>query len=526
MSIRVTTSRRYSTSHPFLGSVRLRYLTAALLLITSLFTSAAGALCLPYEHSKLTALDGARNDNLGKAVAVHDGVAVLGAPRDGFDNAGSAYVYVYDGAQWVQDQKLEPSTPSASGLFGTSVAIHQDVIVVGSLEHHPDGTIVTGAAYIFRYNGSDWVEEVKLTHGAPEGRDRFGISVAVHGNTVLVGADGREVDNHDGAGQVSVYEDTGLTWAFTGTLPQLDPSEDAFFGYDVAITDGFIIVGAWEDNDAASNAGSAYIFSKSGGVWSQYQKLVPGSLAGGERFGGAVDISGHRAVVGAQWADPLNQGRGTAFVYELSSLGANWSLEAELMASDAQPYDRLGIDVAISGDHILAGSLDDDPGNLSGAAYLFTRLGGTWSERAKLEASDLQNYDQFGYRLDIDGDWAIVGSPSEDEVAPGAGAAYAYQVGNLTLDVDQSSVAAGDWINFTACGGYNTKEAHFTILEIDGVPIAGDLLSIGFFAADRTWTDSGIVPLDLAGSEVGFGVLTYDEADNVIWSQIERVQIQ
>lgn len=249
---------------------------------------------------------------------------------EGGSDAGSAYVFVRDGSGWSQQAKLTASDGAAGHSFGAGVALSGDTAVVGAT-----GSGVAGSAYVFIRDGTAWPEQAQLVPSDGSANDLFGSAVAVSGHTALVGA----------------YLD---------------------------------------DTAGGSDAGSAYVFVRDGSVWSEQAHLLAPFTPGPSRdyFGGSLDISGDTAVVGARLDDPGLPKAGSAYVFVRD--GSVWSEQAHLVASDAASFDEFGYSVAVSGDTVAvgAGLATTAAGSQSGSAYVFVRDGTTWSEQAKLTASD------------------------------------------------------------------------------------------------------------------------------------------
>ena len=182
------------------------------------------------------------------------------------------------------------------------------------------------------------------------------------------------------------------------------------FGVSVAISGDTLVVGAHGDNDNGTNSGSAYIFTRSGTLaWTQQAKLTASDGAADDEFGGSVAISGDTVVVGAVWNDDNGTDSGSAYIFTRS--GTAWTEQAKLTASDGAADDNFGNSVAISGDTVVVGAWhDDDNGTDSGSAYIYTRSGTAWTEQAKLMASDGAADDEFGDSVAISGDTVVVGA--------------------------------------------------------------------------------------------------------------------
>ncbi len=270
----------------------------------------------------------------------------------------------------------------------------QETLPLWALDVDDDAGSESGSAYVFVRSGTTWSQQAKLTAFDAAAIDQFGYSVAISGDTAIVGAYGDD-DAGSASGSAYVFVRSGTTWSQQAKLTALDAAASDQFGYSVAISGDTAIVGAYLDDDAGSASGSAYVFVRSGTTWSQQAKLTASDGAASDLFGYSVAISGDTAIVGAYGDDDAGSDSGSAYVFVRS--GTTWSQQAKLTALDAAAVDCFGYSVAISGDTAIVGAyLDDDAGSASGSAYVFVRSGTTWSQQAKLTASDGAASDQFG----------------------------------------------------------------------------------------------------------------------------------
>jgi hypothetical protein len=320
---------------------------------------------------------------------------------------------------FTQQQKLEDSDAAALDLFGTSVAISGETAVVGAR-----GDDSRGSAYVFARSCGVWSLQQKLLASVRSPGDGFGWSVAISGETVVVGA----ATASDYRGAVYIFVRSGGVWSQQQRLLASNRSMGDGFGTSVAISGETVVVGS-PLGDAAvfSNQGTAHVFVRSGGVWSEQQMLTASDPAGGDRFGDSVAISGETVVVGARGDDS----RGSAYVFARS--GGVWSLQQKLEASDAAANDSFGNSVVISGETVLVGAVGDDgaAGDNQGSAYVFARSGGVWSEQQKLEASDAAANDSFGNSVAIRGNTIVAGTPGDDGAGGSdQGSAYVFAPAN------------------------------------------------------------------------------------------------
>ena len=469
-----------------------------------------------FEDSNATGIDGDQSDNSA-------------------DNAGAAYVFVRDGTgNWSQQAYLKASNTGFNDLFGTSVAIVGDTVVVGAPFEDSNATGIdgdqsdnsaenAGAAYVFVRDGTgNWSQQAYLKASNSDVFDDFGRSVAITGDTVLVGApfedsnatgvNGDEAnDDLDAAGAAYVFVRTGTTWSQQAYLKASNTNSNDRLGGSVAISGDTVVVGApLEDSNATgvdgdqsdnstSDAGAAYVFVRDGtGTWSQQAYLKASNPDLDDQFS-RVAISGDTVVVGASNEDSNATGvngdesdnsaddAGAAYVFVRDGTG-NWSQQAYLKASNTDDFDNFGDSVAITGDTLVVGASDeesnatgvdgdqsDNSANDAGAAYVFVRdVSGTWTQQAYLKASNTDSGDQFSFSVAISGETLVVGAWREDSNATGvggdqsdnsageAGAAYVFDLA-FTIGGTVSGLAGtglvlqnngGDDLGITADGAF------------------------------------------------------------------------
>ncbi|MFV2068852.1 MAG: T9SS type A sorting domain-containing protein [Pirellulales bacterium] len=329
-----------------------------------------------WQHAtKLTADDGELDDRFGWSVAISGDAAVIGAPDVGGVGAKSGAAYVFrrvDGA-WQQEQKLSADDAPAGDRFGRSVSVSGDVAVVGAPDADGDGG-PTGAAYVFRWDGTAWQQEQKLQVGSFATIASFGASVAALGDRLLIGVPraGPGAQNL-GAAYVFRWDSTEAKWLDEQRLSASDENPQDMFGSSVALSDSIALIGVPADEDGGSAAGAAYVFRWDGETWQEEQKLLADDADAGDRFGDAVALSGDVAVVGSPNDD--NDGglsAGGSYIFEWN--GASWDQTTKLTADDSGIGDHFGESVAVGGDRILVGaSNNDDGGESAGSAYVFSR---------------------------------------------------------------------------------------------------------------------------------------------------------
>jgi hypothetical protein len=308
------------------------------------------------QQTKLNAADAAGGELFGVSVALSSDTAIIGASG----GSGSAYVFTRSGTTWTQQAKLTAADAAGGDGFGNFVALSGDTTIVGAYVDDGAGGSDQGSAYVFTRSGTTWTQQAKLTAEDGAARDRFGCSVAIDGATAIVGAYADD-DAGSGSGSAYVFTRSGTTWTQQTKLTAADAAASNSFGFSVAFSGDTAIVGAQSGyNDAGSYSGSAYVFTHSGTTWTQQAKLTAADGAAGDRFGASVALSGDTAIVGAWQDDDAGSYSGSAYVF--SRLGTTWTQQAKLTAADAAPFDWFGGSVAIDGDTAIVGAVRHDVG--------------------------------------------------------------------------------------------------------------------------------------------------------------------
>ena len=311
-------------------------------------------------------------------------------------------------------------------------------MVIGAHQDDDKGTS-SGSAYVFTRDtagdlGSGWTQVAKLTADDGTGYDRFGYSVSIDGDTVVVGAQ-TDDDEGDNSGSAFVFTrdtagDLASGWTQVAKLTAGDGAASDYFGYSVSIDGDTMVVGAYFDDDKATNSGSAYVYTRDtagdlASGWTQVAKLTADDGADSDKFGYSVSIDGDTMVIGAYQDDDKGLNSGSAYVFTRDTAGnltSSWTQVAKLTADDGAADDQFGYSVSIDGDTVVIGANhDDDKATNSGSAYVFTRdtpgdLTSNWTQVAKLTAGDGAADDVFGISVSIDGDTMVIGALGDDAV--------------------------------------------------------------------------------------------------------------
>ena len=402
-------------------------LALALSLSIALAAPARGQ-CGAHPQIKSVPSDGVSDDRAGMSVAIDGFVAVVGAPRDddGGSASGSAYVYRFDGIDWVEEAKLTADDAAAGDEFGSAVAVSYNRVVVGAW-HDDDFGSNSGAAYVFQYNGASWNQIAKLLPPDGAAGDVFGSCVAVELDLIAVGAPRHDAAASDG-GAVYVFRKSDDQWSLSQKLMAGDSGLLQLYGSAVAINAGAVAVGAPQDDEHAGNAGALYVYRPAGVNLVANAKLAAFDASSNDKFGTSVSFNGAFLATGAIGDSDGGFSSGSVYVFRFD--GENWDSGQKLVADDPASTDSFGESLALSGDTLLIGSpFDDDGGSNSGSVYVFRYDGWNWTQNAKLIALDAGASDSFGRSLAGCGARAIVGAPFDDDRGASSGAAYF--VGNL-----------------------------------------------------------------------------------------------
>ncbi len=370
------------------------------------------------QQTQLIANNGGGFDHFGAAVAISEDTAVVGVPDSdpsAKPNAGAVYVFVRSGSVWSQQAQLTASDGANSDSFGSAVAISGETIVAGAYGDDNSFNSDQGSAYVFTRSGTTWSQQAKLTVSNGAANDWFGYSVAISGETVIVGAPLDDFGSTVNQGSAYVFARSGTTWSQQQQINASEAADSDNFGFAVALQSETAVVGAPADDVSNSDQGSAYVFTRSGATWSQQQQLITSDAASGDLSGYAVAISNETITIGAPRDDHnANVDQGSAYVFTRS--GVTWNQQAKLTASDGAGGDTFGNTIAINNDMAVVGAPTNDVGGNGdqGSAYVFVRSSATWGQQQQMTASDGAGNDNAGSAVAISGFTALIGAPNDD----------------------------------------------------------------------------------------------------------------
>ncbi len=394
---------------------------------------------------------------------------------DGAPESGAVFVFVRENGGWSQQAYLKASNTGAADYFGHSLALHEDTLVVGAPfedsasagvngDSADNSSDRSGAAYVFVRDNGLWSQQAYLKASNPDPLDGFGTSVAVWGDSIVVGApyeasfatgvNGNQSDDSvSESGAAYLFVRNGSTWTQQAYLKASNTQLDDHFGREVGVWDDTLVVAAVDEDsgalgvngnqgdNSALNSGAVYVFVRRGLAWTQQAYLKASNTGASDNFGDSLAIDGETVAVGAILEDSRTSGVGSTpndagvdngAVYVFVRSGEAWSQQAYVKASNTGDGDLFGHSLALSGDRLLVGADGEDSsaigldGNEStenvtdaGAAYLYLRSAGAWSKEAYLKASNTDVPDHFGFTVAISGDLLAIGALYEDSLATG-----------------------------------------------------------------------------------------------------------
>jgi hypothetical protein len=361
------------------------------------------------ESDALFAEGGAPGDDFSH-VAVDGSWAIVGAEQHN-GQAGAVYGFDLVGSTWAPGGALSPDDQHSGDFYGASVAMSGDLAVVGAPRHDAKANNA-GAVYVFRRVNDHWAQEDRLL--APDGaaNDQFGISVAISGDAILVGAWLDNTPLGSDSGSAYMFRYVNGAWTFEGSLTAADGAATDWFGRSVALNGSWVLIGAPRKGDVDGDGegpGAAYVFKRAGNSWTQHYRLLFPDAQPTDGAGRSVAITPGRAWVGA----PKVQDTGGVYVFKRND--TVWDPEAILVPPDGNPGDAFGRSLAFSSERkaaVVGAPGNDLHGPGAGAAYLFLLAGTEWSSGMRLPTADLiDEVDAFGTDCAIDFQTALVGAP-------------------------------------------------------------------------------------------------------------------
>ena len=478
-------------------------------------TSTALAQCPIVEDQRFELTGAVKGDQFGFGVALDGEFAAVGsrgAGRHGENDHGTVYVYRRAAETWTFFEELHASDGEPHDQFGQTMAMRGDLLLIGA-PGEDSGAKNGGAAYVFRFDGSRWVEEAKLLAPDAAEEDQFGLSVAIEGGIAVVGAPFDD-EGADKTGAAFVYRYIAGTWTFEKKLIAGDssPAPDQL-GQSVAVAGDAVFAGAPLDNGPAFDSGAVYVFRDGGGTWTQEAKIVLGNAADGDELGNSLSALGDRVLAGAKGRN----GDAGSVVFFVDAGAGQWNVEQEVFDGTPLSGARFGASVDLAADEAAVGATRDG----DGTATTLRLRNGTWVVMQELRARASTGNDELGLAVALDGRRLVAGAPFFDRDATDTdiGQALFATSTDLTLYADPLDVIEGDDLELGACHG------------LPGGPVL--LYAFGFgrilrgvFDGSGSWSLQGPVPPGTAGLSVTFYVIGLDFELDVEISNLVTVDIQ
>ena len=315
---------------------------------------------------KLLASDASERDWFGSPLAVSGDTALIAAPYDDDKDSasGSVYVFVRSGTTWMQQQKLTASDGARDDEFGRAVAIWGDTIVAAYSDDD------WGAAHVFARSGNLWAHQQNLVASDGDEYDSDSPSVDVFGDTAILGV-WYDDDRGGNAGAAYGFTRRENAWTLQQKLRAPDGARSDWFGVSVALSGDTALIGASGDDNTVVDAGAVYVFERSGSTWAQQHKLMAPDARAEDYFGSQLGFLKDSAVVGlSRWGE--NAAPGSAYLY--TRTGSTWSHERNLTAPDSTPYDWFAESVALSDHGVMVSATGDEDGGADGcgSVYVFS----------------------------------------------------------------------------------------------------------------------------------------------------------
>ena len=494
------------------------------------------------QQAKLTASDPVAEDEFGTAIAISGNTIAVGAWQDEGTNGGSTYIFERDSSNpnnWNQIKKITSQDSDNGDFFGMDVDIDGDTLVVGAGRDDEKG-LNAGSAYIFERNAggnNNWGQMQKLLPSDGAAGDDFGVRVQLCGDTLAVGS---AQPNSVGSGAIYLFHREGGVWTQTKKITASDGAPGDMFGWYFSLTTDTLAVSAVGHNSmGAADAGAVYIFKHNGSDWAQVDKIFPAGLAAGDYFGSGVALTSTSLLAGARYSDANGYNSGAAYAYNLitgtptpSSTptvtptptatstptptrtptatftpvdtpipGTGWWIEeGRLIADDEVSGDTFGDYVVMDGDTALISSSYANPNGITdaGAAYVFEKNGGHWTQQAKLIANDAAPNDNFGMEMALKGDLALIAARYKNSSVTHAGAVYIFERDGLTWN-QQAKLTANDPVAEDEFG--------------TAVAISGDTIAVGAWQDECTSSGSTYI-------------FERDSSNPHNWNQIKKITPQ
>jgi hypothetical protein len=371
------------------------------------------------EQQPLIASGQSAHDLFGLAVHIDGDTIAVGAPWEGQATQRAGVVYLFERKEgvWAQTARLSAAKPSLRGLFGSSLSLRGNTLVVGAPGERKETLSNAGAVYVFQRNSAgEWAQTTRLQPEQQHAGDFFGASVAQTATDVIVGAhlqDDTQVD----AGQVYVFRAGDKGWSAKGTLKAPGLKAGSLFGNALEADGNTLAIGAYGHENKTPGGGAVFLFEqKPDGEWHYYRTLNASKNKAFSEFGWSLDLRGNRLLVGAPYEDTSLEQTGSSYLFERDAKG-EWVVVERLVYTEEGFKGRLGASVALLGEEALSGAP-------FGQTILFAKQSKAWAQQARFTPAEPQSENLFNHTLASDGNTVVIGIPESKGNASGQVVVY------------------------------------------------------------------------------------------------------
>ncbi|BBN83835.1 hypothetical protein PA25_38200 [Pseudoalteromonas sp. A25] len=374
----------------------------------------------------ILANDSKTEDHFGYSAAIDGNTILVGAPKadtDGRENAGAAYVYALDGNGWSQQAKLVAKPAFTEDTLGGNVAIKGDIAMLGAMRRDDKGKD-SGAVISFVRQSNNWTQQQIITAPDAKPGDAFGQTISLTEKHLVIGAPRNDAVGVD-SGAAYIYTRENDTWRFQTKITASDGAAEDLFGISVAIDGNTLLVGADLNDEQAENAGAVYVFVLHNDQWQQEAKLMASDGSKTDIFGVRVAISDNTALISARRDDVEGLGvdAGSAYIFERN--GRTWTQTIKLTSPDGRADDRFGRGVALSkGTALISAMNHDSNGTDTGAVYVYKKGANGWHYTSKITAKISLPNDRFGWNVSLSDGTAVIATPNHDGIGKDSGAVF------------------------------------------------------------------------------------------------------
>ena len=396
------------------------WLTRLILTFTLLLGVTFPTYAAPSLQIDLSALSNDNYSEFGKSVSMSNSKAIVGVPGNSSED-GEACIYSLSGGSWGLEQCLTPVS-STNGIkqFGISVDITGEYAIVGAVRQASSNT---GVVYIFKYTYGAWQQEIELINPISSSNDRFGSSVGIVDGFAAIGSPSLGASDD---GLVHIYSKESMGWQLSSSITPSSNIRSRHFGSTIDLTDDYLAIGDYEHG--RNKEGSVTVYKQTDGVWAKQARLSGGAVTKSSYFGYSVAISKDYLLIGAPHENHPNQRNskrcGAVYVYKRSF--GQWVPQTKLTSSDINRNDYFGQSVGIYDDHLVIGASGDDLRR--GSAYVFKLTGGSWSQASKISLSNANNNDYLGSAVALSDSHIIIGAYNKNTGLSNTGSAYIYEI--------------------------------------------------------------------------------------------------